>query len=326
MTESIEHSPPAALPDLPAEFLALLGALVPAELRPEVDASYCAVKAPVFRINTLLADAPSVLAELAGAGLIPEVITGFPDTYRLPAAQRETLTYSMPASDGRIYIQGLSSMAAILALDPQPGEEILDLAAAPGGKTSLIAARMANQGRLAAVEAVKPRYFRLKANLQRLGVTNTQCYLKDGAIVGKLTPERFDRVLLDAPCSSEAQFTRLDAASWAHWSPRKVKEMARKQGKLLRSAIAALKPGGVLAYCTCALSPEENEVIVSEALAHHPEMSVETIALPPQVPALPGLSTWKGKALDERVQAARRILPGADSDAFFICRLRKAGA
>ena len=326
MTESIEPPISTALPDLPTEFLALLGALVPAELRPEVDASYCAVKAPVFRINTLLADAPSVLAELAGAGLIPEVITGFPDTYRLPAAQRETLTYSMPASDGRIYIQGLSSMAAILALDPQPGEEILDLAAAPGGKTSLIAARMANQGRLAAVEAVKPRYFRLKANLQRLGVTNTQCYLKDGAIVGKLTPERFDRVLLDAPCSSEAQFTRLDAASWAHWSPRKVKEMARKQGKLLRSAIAALKPGGVLAYCTCALSPDENEVIVSEALARHPEMSVETIALPPQVPALPGLTTWKGKALDERVQATRRILPGADSDAFFICRLRKAGA
>lgn len=310
-----------SLPELPREFTALLDTLVPAPLRPAVEASYQTPKPVHFRLNPLRADPAATLAELAP--LEPEAVPGYPFTYRLPASARESLTHHPAAGDGRLYIQGLASMAALLALEARAGEEILDLAAAPGGKTSLIAALMENQGRLAAVEAVKPRYFRLKANLERLGVRNTRCYLKDGAGVGRLTPARFDRVLLDAPCSSEARFTRLDPDSWSHWSPRKVKEMAKKQTKLLASARAALKPGGCLVYCTCALSPEENELVLHQLLARHPDMAPEAFE-PPRLPALPGLTAWQGRALDPRLALARRILPGPESDAFFICRLRKA--
>ncbi len=312
-----------SLPQLPSEFTTLLDALVPEHYREQVDASYCQPGPTHFRLNPLKGEPAATLEELAS--LQPQAVPGFPLTYQLPPESREALTHSPAASDGRLYIQGLSSMAAILALDPQPEEEILDLAAAPGGKTSLIAVGMANTGRLAAVEAVKPRYFKLKANLERLGVSNAHCYLKDGAIVGRLTPERFDRVLLDAPCSSEAQFSRLSPDSWAHWSPRKVKEMARKQGKLIRSAMDALKPGGRLVYCTCALSPEENEVILSDALEKRSDMALEALELPAILPSLPGLTVWKGKALHPTVDLSRRILPGPLSDAFFISSLRKKG-
>jgi 16S rRNA (cytosine1407-C5)-methyltransferase len=110
-------------------------------------------------------------------------------------------------------------MLAPLALAPRPGETVLDLAAAPGGKTLQLAALMQNSGRLSAVEAVKGRFFRLRANLERGGVTNARTFLMDGRAVGRKCPEMFDRVLLDAPCSSEARFSRLDPRSWAHWSP-----------------------------------------------------------------------------------------------------------
>ena len=319
----------ADLPPLPAAFVALLDAVIDPAHRAEVDASYTAPKTVTFRLNPLKADGPATLAALSEAG-VPWAAAPCPTdaafaTYCVPPEHRSTLTHHAVCSDGQVYVQGLSSMAAVWALGPQPGEEILDLAAAPGGKTALIAAAMRNQGRLAAVEPVRARFFKLKANLARLGVTCHHTYLKDGAVVGKLTPARFDRVLLDAPCSSEAQFTRLDPESWAHWSPKKVKDSARLQAKLLRSAIAALKPGGVLVYSTCSLSPEENECVLHHALSEHPEMDVTPMHnWPNGLPVQAGLTEWKGQALDPRLTHARRWWPTAYSDAFFVCRLQKA--
>lgn len=95
---------------------------------------------------------------------------------------------------------------------------MLDLAAAPGGKTLQMAAMMQDRGRIAAVEAVRTRMFKLQANLRRHGPTIVKTYLTDGRTVGRKTPERFDRVLLDSPCSSEARFQRADPGSWRHWS------------------------------------------------------------------------------------------------------------
>jgi 16S rRNA C967 or C1407 C5-methylase (RsmB/RsmF family) len=313
------------LPELPPAFVALLDAVVPASQRAMVEQSYTQVGWTAFRLNPLRGDCAQTLAELqVHAQLSPVALEGAEGVYLVEPAQREALTHHPAASDGRLYIQGLSSMAAVWALAPQPGEEILDLAAAPGGKTSHIAALMQGQGRLAAVEAVKARFHRLKANLKRLGAGHVHTYLKDGAAVGRLTPERFDRVLLDAPCSSEAQFTRLDAASWAHWSPKKVRDSARLQGRLIHSAWAALKPGGCLVYSTCSLSPEENEAVVQGLLTGHADACPEAVSLPAALPVLPGLTHWQGQALDARLAHAVRILPSDRTDAFFLCRLRKA--
>ncbi|MFK7929538.1 MAG: RsmB/NOP family class I SAM-dependent RNA methyltransferase, partial [Myxococcota bacterium] len=188
-----------------------------------------------------------------------------------------------------------------------------------------LAAQMDNRGRLACVEAIKPRFFRLKANLERGGVTCARLYLKDGRRVGGAVPARFDRVLLDAPCSSEAQFRAESPETWAHWSPRKIKEQARKQRGLLLSAWQALKPGGRLVYATCSLAPEEDEVVLSHLLQRADDVRVIPPDLADNVPAHPGLTEWAGKALDPRLVGARRIRPTAEFDAFFFAVLHKAG-
>lgn len=315
-------------PPLPAAFVALLDAVIPADRRASVERSYIEPKAVAFRLNPLRGHPEATWAALcADTDTPPQPLPGVPGVFTVGPSQRPWLTHHPAAGDGRLYIQGLSSMAAVWALDPQPGEEILDLAAAPGGKTSYVAALMQGQGRLAAVEPVKARFHRLKANLQRLGAGHVHTYLKDGTVVGKLTPERFDRVLLDAPCSSEAQFTRLDPESWAHWSPKKVKDSARLQARLIRSAWAALKPGGRLVYSTCSLSPEENELTVQGLLAQQPDATVEAITLPTPpgiLPTLPGLTEWQGQALDPRLAWSLRVLPSDHTDAFYVCCLRKA--
>jgi 16S rRNA (cytosine1407-C5)-methyltransferase len=319
-----EHPPEARadLPPLPPAFDTLLRAVIAPEWLPVVEASYTAPKAVVFRVNPLrLSDVEPALAALAP--LQPQPIAGAPGVYRVAAEHRATLTRHPLASDGSLYIQGIASMAAVWALDPQPGEEVLDLAAAPGGKTALIAACMRNQGRIAAVEPVRARFFRLKANLQRLGVRNAQLYLKDGCQVGRVVPSRFDRVLLDAPCSSEAQFTRLDPASWAHWSLKKVRASAMLQARLLRSAADAVKPGGVLVYSTCSLSPEENEEVLEGLLRERDDLIPEPLPWLVDIPALPGLTAWNGRTLHPGLSLARRIVPTDWSDAFFLCRLRR---
>ena len=148
-------------------------------------------------------------------------------------------------------------MLATLVLDPQPGEDVLDLAAASGGKTLHIAAKMRNEGKLSAVGPVRGQSFKLQTNLKRYGSEITRTYMTNGRTVGKKTPERFDRVLLDAPCSDESRIHQDDPESWQHWKLRKIKEQARKQYGLIRSASAALKPGGTLLYCTCSFAPEK---------------------------------------------------------------------
>ena len=146
-------------------------------------------------------------------------------------------------SEHRIYVQNLASMIPPLVLDAQPGERILDLGAAPGSKTLQLACLMRNTGEIAAVEIVKRRFYKLRANLEAQGATNVRPFLRDGATVWRHRPEHFDRVLLDAPCSTEGRFRTDDPATYAYWSPRKIKEMARKQRRLLHAFSRAMRAG-----------------------------------------------------------------------------------
>ena len=193
---------------------------------------------------------------------------------------------------------------------------------------------MGNQGRIAAVERSRPRFFRLKANLKTLGATNVQCYLKDGAQVWRATPERFDRVLLDAPCSGEGRFTD-DPATYKDWKKSKIRRLAAQQSRLLFSAVQCLKPGGVLVYSTCTLAPEENEGVIHRALEGFSEaLEIETICIPIEVKALapvaaqpnhcqPGLTDWDGTAFHPSLRHATRLLSNGVFEGFFICKLRK---
>lgn len=174
----------------------------------------------------------------------------------------------------------------------------------------MLAAQMGNVGRIAAVEPVRARFFRLKANLERCGVEIAQLYRHDGRDVGRKTPGRFDRVLLDAPCSSEGRFRSDDPGTFEHWSPRKVRETARKQRGLIRSAYRALKPGGTLVYCTCAYSTDENEAIVEHLLHRERDARLTRIEL---------------AAGDVRyaLDGAVRVLPDSIFDGFFVAKVAK---
>ncbi|MBN1488007.1 MAG: RsmF rRNA methyltransferase first C-terminal domain-containing protein, partial [Anaerolineae bacterium] len=183
---------------------------------------------------------------------------------------------------GVYYVQDPSAMAAGILLDPQPGEWVLDLAAAPGGKATHIAARMQNQGVLVANDVVRRRASVLAMNLERMGVAN--------ALIANEYPERlaerwggiFDAVLVDAPCSGEGTFSR-DKRSVNNWSIGFVNDNAYGQRAIMEHAAALVRPGGRLLYGTCTFSPEEDEGVIAAFLAEHSEFEVMDL------PALPGL-------------------------------------
>lgn len=276
-----------------------------------------------IRINPLRIDPAVADATLRDQGITAAPVAWLPYALTVSRADRERILESSLIAEGAVYVQNLSSMLAVHILGAQPGEQILDLAAAPGGKTTQLAALMNNTGWLSAVEPIRPRYYKLQAALRRYGVTIGHTYLTDGRTVGRKTPNRFDRVLLDAPCSGEARFRAEDPDSYRFWSRRKIREQSRKQRGLIKSAFQATRPGGLLLYSTCSYAPEENESIVDSLLSEF-EQDVEVLT--PELPISnwqPGLTAWQGDLFDPRVAGARRIIPEGAMDPFFLCLLRK---
>ncbi len=212
---------------------------------------------------------------------------------------------------GMFYSQEPSASSAVTVLDPQPGEKILDLCAAPGGKAGQIAGLLGGTGLLWANEIVKSRANTLLSNLERMGVSN--------GVVSSCHPQRlcealrgyFDRVLVDAPCSGEGMFRREPEAA-AQWTPESPAACARRQAVVLDSAALAVKEGGVLVYSTCTFSREENEDVIRAFLQSHPEFQ--------QLPA--GVSFGR-PALDG--SPARRIFPMDGGEGHFVAKLRRVG-
>ncbi len=187
---------------------------------------------------------------------------------------------------GAYYLQEPSAMAPAVLLDPQPGERILDLCAAPGGKTTQIAAKMAGRGLLVCNEIHPKRARILSSNIERLGISNALVLNEHPAKLEGRFAGFFDRILVDAPCSGEGMF-RKEAAAVSDWSRETVEMCAARQGEILSSAAKMLRPGGRLVYSTCTFSPEENEGVISQFLRSHPDFSVEEVSAPWFSPARP---------------------------------------
>ena len=283
-------------------------------------------RATTFRANTLKTDSAQLLRELETSGLHPQRVAGVPEAFRVDDDSRRQLTESPAAGEGRLFIQNASSMVPPLVLDPQPGEEILDLAAAPGGKCIHLAGLMENHGRIAAVESVRNRFFRLRRNIELYGAEIVDTYLRDGASVWRACPEQFDSVLLDAPCSGEGRFSTLEPKSFAYWSEKKIAEMSRKQRRLFYSAVRSLKTGGRLVYCTCTFAPEENELIVDRALRQFAGcLEIEEIGIR-HANGVAGLTSWRDKPLNPSLEATLRILPDGVMEGFYVACLRKVAS
>jgi NOL1/NOP2/sun family putative RNA methylase len=237
-----------------------------------------------LRVNTLKVN-PSEFQRLSPFNLTPVqwCPTGF---YVEGEAQPGKHPYH---SAGLYYLQEPSAMLAAEALSPKPGERVLDLAAAPGGKSTHLAAMMQNQGLLVVNEIHPRRVWELAENIERWGATNV--------VITNETPERlaehfgsyFDRVLLDAPCSGEGMFRKGDNAR-QDWNPALVRSCAIRQSRILDQAARLVRSGGALLYATCTFSPEENEGVIADFLSRQLGFGLENITHYPGF--APGRPDW----------------------------------
>ncbi len=222
---------------------------------------------------------------------------------------------------GYFYSQEPASMIPPLVMNPKPGELILDLAASPGSKTSQIAAMMNDEGLIFANDVQINRIKILKINLQRIGVSSVIITRRDGGNYRK-NPCMFDKVLVDAPCSAEGAVRK----KWSilnQWNLRMINKLSRLQRFLIYSAFTALKPGGVLVYSTCTLTPEENERVIDCLLQRFPDARV----VPFRIKGLktrPGITEWGKESYDSSIKHCARVYPmDNDTEGFFIAKVRK---
>lgn len=177
---------------------------------------------------------------------------------------------------GVYYIQEPSAMAPVTLLEPQPGEYILDLCAAPGGKSTQIAAMMRGEGLLVTNEIHPARARILSENIERMGIRNACVTNETPQHLAQVFPEYFDRILVDAPCSGEGMFRKNEVAC-EEWSLENVELCGKRQDEILECAAQMLRPGGRLVYSTCTFAPIENEGSISRFLRKHPEFSIMEI-------------------------------------------------
>ncbi|MGO2458530.1 NOL1/NOP2/sun family putative RNA methylase, partial [Vibrio casei] len=247
---------------LPPEFLSLIESTMPPHL--SMDEFISACQRPLrrsIRVNTLKISVSDFLIlakkKLWSLEVIPWCNQGF-------WLEREDDTVPLGNTaehlSGLFYIQEASSMLPVTALleNNDNFNTVLDMAAAPGSKTTQIAAAMQNNGALVANEYSASRVKILSANLQRCGIHNTALTNFDARVFGAWLPEQFDTILLDAPCSGEGS-VRKDADAMSNWSLSSIIEIAQTQKDLIESAFHALKPNGVLVYSTCTLNLQENQ-------------------------------------------------------------------
>jgi len=273
-----------------------------------------------IRINTLHCTPDQALELLEYQGFRLEPLPLLPGCYRLthePYPLGRSLSFFL----GHIYVQEVASMLPPLALDPKPGERILDMAAAPGSKTTQMAVLMENQGAILANDVQMKRLRALSYNLDRLGVLNTVVIHLRGEQLGRRYFETFDKILLDPPCSALGTLHKSpEVLRW--WTPRRSQKLAATQRQLLISAVKALKPGGIVVYSTCTLTPEENEGIISSVLENYP-VRLEPLHFP-GLKVRPGLTEFRGQSFGAELQKAVRLYPFDNgTEGFFIAKLRK---
>ncbi len=316
---SLHSSATAALP---VDFVSRLSTLYGQEKSAEIQQTFAAKRVTSFRPNFLKTDMDTVFAELTAAGFILERVDWLNAFILQNKGLRELEEQPLYAA-GALYVQGLSSMIPPIILAPEKGESIVDIAAAPGSKTTQMAALMQNEGMIFANDTSTVRLYKLQANIKKLGVTNVRTQRGLGETLWRNFPEVFDRALVDVPCSMEGRFNLAKPKTLENWSVRKIKELANRQRSLLRSAISMTKVGGTIVYSTCTLAPEENEGVIDWILQREKNSVVlEEITIPEQL-STPAVTEWLGKSYHPTVTMTKRIVPTYQYEGFFIAKLKK---
>lgn len=261
-----------------------------------------------LRVNRLMTQPQAVRDALEGAQIGASPVPWYADGLILSGAREEDVSALPVYAQGGIYLQSLSSMLPPLVLDAQPGENVLDMAAAPGGKTTQIASMTGNAAMITACERNAARADRLRFNVARQGAARVTVMNMDARQLDDLF--RFDRVLLDAPCSGSGT---VGPDTKGRFTPEYLARTTKLQSTLLDKALRLLRPGCEMVYSTCSVLAQENEDVVRRALA-----SGQAELVPVDAAAFDGVPLLKS-----RIPGTLLVCPDALYEGFFVAKLRK---
>lgn len=283
-----------------------------------------------IRLNNLVADPAEIKKALEDSGAILEPVEWSADTYIVSNRDKSDLGESDAYKRGLFYIQNLSSMLPAIILNPSTEDAVLDMCAAPGSKTTQLAAMMHNKGKIVANDADSHRISKLRSVLDLFNVKNTQVRNEPGGGIGKREEGHYDKVLLDAPCSGEGLIYLKGDKPLRFWNIKKVKPMVKIQKDLVESAFRSLKKGGAMVYSTCTLEPEENEGVITHLLEKFPNADLQEVPLfessefaEDKDLVKRGIREWNDVYYNPEVSKTYRIMPGSKMMGFYIAKIIK---
>ncbi|HQG58049.1 MAG TPA: RsmB/NOP family class I SAM-dependent RNA methyltransferase [Candidatus Dojkabacteria bacterium] len=283
-----------------------------------------------IRINSVIGKPEEIYSILTKKGLKMTKVPWAPNAYIVNNRDKSDLGDTQEYAKGLFYIQNLSSMMPAVVLNPKQNEKILDMCAAPGSKTSQMAAMMNNLGTIIANDEDSWRAQKLKDVLTQFGVKNCEIKVMPGQSYGRTFNMHFDKILLDAPCSGEGQIYLKGINPLRFWSLKKVGAMSTIQKELIESAFGALKVGGKLLYSTCTLEPQENEAVIDHLLTKYKcakLLDIDLINSPEfreyKKETKPALTQWDQYKYDDSISKCVRVYPGNRMEGFFIALITK---
>ncbi len=320
------HSLNSPLPQLPRRAIERLEKVLGDDFNSTI-ASFSNERIVAFRVNTLKSSEEEVLRAIEDSELSVEPIAWCPQSFIIKQGTIRDLQALDVFKEGKVYIQSTSSMLAGHVLNVSSELSVLDMCAAPGSKTSLIAALMQNQGRIIANDRSKKRLYRLREILQQQGATNVEVINEPAESLGRMYADCFDRVLVDVPCSGEGRFRVEKPIRMSRWSEQSIKTLAKLQQQILASALRCVKVGGQVVYSTCTFAPEENEMVLDKVLKKK-SINAELIEvpqglLPPTVRS--PLTSFQNWSASTDLSHAMRIIPNDLTSGFFIAVLKRVG-
>ena len=309
MTSTATNELPGFLPPLLAEGY-------PAKWVERIQQGYAGTRATSLRANTLKATCSEIASALSEAGIAWEAVPWYEDAFVLPAVEASSLWSLDIYKQGKVYLQSLSSMIPPLVADVGAGMDVLDMCAAPGGKTSQMAALAGGRCRITAAEMHAPRAEKLEYNLEKLGVRNATVMRTDARRLDSFFS--FDRVLVDAPCSGSGTLRLSDPKMPKRFTPALVQKSTKAQKALLLKALEITKPQGLCVYSTCSVLPQENEQMVAACLkiaSKRGSYKLEPVDLGPGMQDVP--------VMPNGLEGTLTVCPTNRYEGFFVAKIRR---
>ena len=292
------------------ELLSMIRGSYPQSAAEEIISGMSSGRSSSFRVNRLRTDAQSVADRLSETGIEFWKRDWFGDAFVIDARDEKKLREDPMYERGEIYMQNLSAMIPPLMVRITDGQDVLDMCAAPGGKTTQMISLSEGKAGITACEKDRIRAERLRYNLAKQGCTGVNVLQTDARKLDSFL--RFDVIFLDAPCSGSGTVLLDQPDTYKSFSEKLVHNSAKLQLQLLRKGLSLLKKGGVLVYSTCSVLPEENEDVVRTALRDGGAEPADPPEILRQIPAI-----------SSRIPEALLVCPGKDHEGFFAVMLRK---